>query len=275
MKNHSALAFLVVLLLPVVGLGQEKTRRPAPDLSDVLPLLNAPTPESLAQVLRTVLIKYLPDPLYEAAPGWGEQRPAANGLHWNRGRVLPRPEVVKGMRNEGTWRKIRMNAVDLPSTLVVGVGNLQSPDPTRFTLELLVSFDARAEFEQQNWEKGLRLWSGSVRTRFRVHLHLYCEATTKLETVKGSLLPDVVFRVRATRAELSYDNLVFEHVPGVGGSGAKLIGNAFHKAMKKWHPSLEHNLLRRADGAIVRAADSREIRVSLSKLGTSVFEGQK
>ncbi|HZT80272.1 MAG TPA: hypothetical protein VFA26_08625, partial [Gemmataceae bacterium] len=71
---------------------------------------------------------------------------------------------------------------------------------------------------------------------------------------------------RATKADLRYDNLVVEHVAGVGGELAKLIGDAFHGGLTQWRPALERELLARADAAIVRAADTKEVRVNLAGL---------
>ena len=111
----------------------------------------------------------------------------------------------------------------------------------------------------------MRLWSGSIRARTQLHVTLDCESVVRVET-KGGLLPDFVFRVRVTQAEVGYDDLVVEHIAGVGGSAARLIGEALHRSLHRWKPSLERDLLARADAAIVKAADTREVRLGLSGL---------
>ncbi len=73
-----------------------------------------------------------------------------------------------------------------------------------------------------------------------------------------------------TGAYLGYDNLVVEHVAGVGGEAAKLIGDAVKKGLDQWHPSLERELLAKADAALVKAGDLKEVRVSLA----SLFKGK-
>ena len=124
---------------------------------------------------------------------------------------------------------------------------------------------AGVEFEEWIWESGIRLYSGSLRARMRVHLHLDCEVTVRLEPSK-TFLPDAVFRLRVVKANLSYDQLVVEHIAGIGGSGAKLLGEAVHGALKQWHPSLERDLLAKANAAIVKAGDTREVKLSLASL---------
>ena len=74
------------------------------------------------------------------------------------------------------------------------------------------------------------------------------------------------FRLRVTRAEVGFDNLVVEHVAGVGGDAAQVLGDAARACLHQWRPSLEKRLLDKAAAAIVKAGDTREVRLSLSKL---------
>jgi hypothetical protein len=57
-----------------------------------------------------------------------------------------------------------------------------------------------------------------------------------------------------------------EHVAGVGGEAARIIGSAIKGGLDQWHPSFERELLARADAAIVQAGDTREVRVNLTSL---------
>src|SRR5262249_58693374 len=98
-----------------------------------------------------------------------------------------------------------------------------------------------------------------------VKVLLHCELIARLEDA-GGFLPDAVFRLRVVRAQLSYDNLVVEHIAGVGGEFAQLLGDAVKGGLRQWHPSLESELLAPASAAIVKAGDSKEVRLSVSKL---------
>ena len=130
---------------------------------------------------------------------------------------------------------------------------------------VLVRFDAEVDYERQRWNEGLRVWSGSVRARLRVQLALRCEATTRFEG-NGTLVPDAVFRLRVVSSKLGYDHLEIIHLPGVGGDAAKVLGKALTETVKQLHPSLERRLLEKADAAIVKAGDTKEVRVSLKAL---------
>jgi hypothetical protein len=65
----------------------------------------------------------------------------------------------------------------------------------------------------------------------------------------------------ATKAD--YDHFVTEHIAGLGGDAAKLLGDALQKILR---PALEKKLLPKASAAIVKAADTKELRVSLGSL---------
>src|SRR5262249_58998401 len=79
--------------LPLPGLAQA----PAP-----LPLLANGSTAALAESLRGVILNALPDPLYEASPGWGNQVNARFG---------------GGRENHGKWRKIPLTAHPPPQTI--------------------------------------------------------------------------------------------------------------------------------------------------------------
>jgi hypothetical protein len=79
--------------------------------------------------------------------------------------------------------------------------------------------------------------------------------------------------VKVTEAKLFYEKLVIEHTAGIGGDAAKLLGDAVIDMVKQAKPSLERDLLKKANAAIVKAADTKEIRVSLEAFlkGASVI----
>jgi hypothetical protein len=239
--------------------------RPARATDPPSPLsLLAPAPlDALSGSLRGILVRSLPNPLYEASPGWGHTRDSARGVKWH----ALRPEIQRIPKNHGTWQKVRFAAERPADTLILDLRHPQFPEPGRMTFDLFLSLDARVDYTHQEWENGHKLYDGSVRARLRLKLNLSCEATTRLEP-NGTLLPDAVFRLRATKADLHYDNLVVEHVAGLGGELAKVIGDAFQGGLKQWSPSLEREMLAREDAAIVKAADTKEVRVNLASLFT-------
>ncbi len=220
---------------------------------------------ALADLLRGCLLEALPPTLYEASPGWGNTNRVLTGVKWKGKGLHVHPSGQYSNRNNGTWRKVKITTANMPASLAVEVRNLTRPEPGRMTFTLLLGFDARVEYTRQKWASGMRLSDNSARARLRVRLALDCESLFKLQP-SGGLLPDAVFRLRVLKADLHYDNVVVEHVAGFGGTTAKVIGEIVLASLKKWHPAIERKFLERANAAIVKAGDTREVRLGLGKL---------
>src|SRR5208283_4368026 len=104
-----------------------------------------------------------------------------------------------------------------------------------------------------------------ARARFHVKATLSCEAIFRVES--GSLLlPEAVLRLHVVHADVGYDRFVMEHVAGVGGEAAKVLGDAIKGSLDKWHPGLEREMLAKANKAIEKSADTKEVRVSVFEL---------
>lgn len=218
--------------------------------------------EALAASLREWLIQEIPDPLFEDEPGWGRTAPVATGVKWKGKGMNGHPEIVRQDKNQGTWRKIRVSAINLPSSMVLDVRNVHKLDKGRTQFDVLMAFDARVDATQQNWGKGVKLYDGSLRARLRIKINLRCEVTARVES-KEALLPDMIFRLRVSQADANYDHFVTEHIAVLGGDAARILGDALQKTLRN---SLEKKVLAKADSAIVKAADTKDIRLSLASV---------
>ena len=219
-----------------------------PDPSALAHLLTSGSADALAGSLRGYLIHAAPDPLYESSPGWG--------------RTVRGP---LGVKKQGDWRKVRVTAPNLADNLVVDLRNVQSAEPGRITFTVFLAFDARVDYRHEKWEAGVRLYDTSARARLRVKAALDCELTSRIEP-SVLLLSDFVFRIRVTKSDLHFENIVMEHIAGMGGEGAKLVGDAVKHSLNQWHPSLERDLLAKANAAIVKSGDTKEVRLSVFNL---------
>lgn len=213
--------------------------------------------ENLTQLLRPLLLDSIPPVLYEGKSNWGKQTLVSH-IHWKG----LKPTIVKAPRNDGVWRKCQVTPRALAGNFVLHLSDLKAVNADTQTFKIYLSFPINMEMEQQNWESGVRLYSGGVKARLKIHLGLDCESTLKLDT-STSLLPDAVFRLRVTKANLWYNELAVEHIAGVGGAAAQIIGDTIHDAVKQWRPSLERKMLDKANAAIVKAADTKEVKLSL------------
>ena len=113
----------------------------------------------------------------------------------------------------------------MPHTLDLKLYDLRKVDAERQRFRVYLSFAATVDFEQQIWESGVRLYSGSTKARVRLQAWLDVENTIRIEKGK-SFLPDMVIRFRVIDAKLAYRDFVVEHTAGVGGTAARVIGEA-------------------------------------------------
>jgi hypothetical protein len=226
-----------------------------------------PDTTALTAVLRDLLLKNLPDPLVRTSHDWGRQ--AETTVGWTVRRSGPLrwdTEPRKAMRNDGHWHRLTVVAKDPPRTLALGIKDVVAPEDGKLTFVAHVGADVDLRFEQQLWKGGLRVYSGETRARCRAAVRLTCESTSRFDRKPGAVLPDAVLRVRVTAAEVFYDGLVVEHTLGVGGDAARLLGEAAHRLMKQLKPSLERDLLAKANAAVVKAGDTKDVRVEFAKL---------
>jgi hypothetical protein len=233
------LSFAAVLLLaqsPAVA------QSPQPDRNAVV-----------SQTLRVLLLRNLPEPLVESDRGWGRQK---------------EPRIGRGRepRNDGHWQRVKVEAIDPAKTLVLAVGDLATPQPGRTSFDAYLGLDTRLTYQQQFWKAGKRLYGGETRARCRAALKLSCELTSRLEKPPGALLPEVVVRVRVTDADLHYTDLVVEHTAGLDGERAEKFGEVVLEFLGRVKPNLEKDLLAKANAAIVKAADTKEVRLALDQL---------
>lgn len=248
-------AFLLVPLLLLLTGVSARAAEPA-----------ASEAQHLTVLLRGLLLDNLPDPLTKTHRGWGHQKEVFTGLKWHRNGLRVQAEPQRAFRNDGHWQTARIEAINPAHTLTLGINKLQYPTPGTATFDAYVGLDVRLTYEQQLWKAGKRFYGGETRAKCRAAMLLNCEVTNRLEFRPGSRLPDAVFRVRVTQAELFYTGLVCEHTLGVGGDAAKILGDTIHKFLTDVKPSVERDLLAKANAAIVKAADTREVRIEFDKL---------
>ncbi|MGH7174362.1 MAG: hypothetical protein ACRELF_07595 [Gemmataceae bacterium] len=266
MKRRAS-GMVTALVLLIVSVAHA---RPAPppgkmlSAGNVLSALGGGSVDALAGSLRGFLLKSMPAPLYEDTRHWNLQKPVRE-VKWRGKGLHVHAEKIEVMKNDGRWWKVRVTGERLPDTLIFDLRDARQTEPGRMTFTAFISFDTHIDYDKQTWRSGTRTYSSSIRARLRVRLTLHCEAAARLDGGSG-LLPDAVFRLRVLQAESGFDNFVVEHIAGLGGEAAKLLGDAARGSLKQWRPSMERALLAKTNAAIVKAGDTKEVRVSLAKL---------
>ena len=258
--------FALVAYVVVVTLGSDITFGAEANLP-TSSAKTAPETAQLSGLLRGLILQHLPSPLVQSHRHWGKQSEALVGVKWRRtGPLRLTPEPQKSLKNDGHWQRMRVEAINPAHTLTLAVGSLAYPAPGRVRFDAYVGLDVKLIYEQQLWKKGARIYGGETRAKCRAALLLRCEVSNRFELRPGATLPDAIFRVHVDQAQLFYTGLVCEHTLGMGGDAAKALGEAIHRFITEVKPTLERDLLAKANAAIVKAADSREVRVELDAL---------
>lgn len=253
---------LLPLLLLLAPPSQPTRMEPLPSPPTTL-AVDPSQVKRISQALRELLRTALPDPLYEKRTGEGRTAPTPNGLKWH-GLV---PKVQYADKNDGPRRHLRLTSAAGKEQLNVELRRVLRHEQGRLTFEVHLALPARMEFSEERWKNGVRLYDSSVRARLNLFLTLRCESKLRVESKNG--LPEVVYRLRVEDTEFAYTDLVFEHVAGLGGEAARLIGDLAVDALRQWKPSIERRLREKLEDRIVKAADTREIRLGLDGLQRS------
>lgn len=219
------------------------------------------TARALSQTLCTALLPLLPQPLYEASPGWGQVRLVRSGFRWQGPPGQRTLEPVRTPQNHGLWRKIRLTALAPDKSFTLDILHLSHSGPERVAFILQAGLDVHLEAEQQRWQSGLRLYAARLEARCRLQLRLEGEVVAEVQPT-ASVLPDLVLHLRVHQCQLTYDHLVVEHLAGLGGSGARLLGEVLRSSLHRFAPQIERHLEERLQASLVRALEQRPVRLS-------------
>jgi hypothetical protein len=221
--------------------------------------------KSLAATLRPLLVNALPSPLSTASMGWGDQREVPIGVKWEKQKLLYKPVPMMALRNDGHWQKVTLSAIDPAKSLTLTIRDVRTTAEKTY-FHATVGLDVRGVYEQQMWALAKRLYAGETRVRCRATLDLACELTSTVTFAPKAVLPTIDLRIRATEAKVGYGNVVCEHTFGLDGKPAELMGKAALGVMRAVAPQVERDLLAKANEAVLKAADTKEVRVEFDKL---------
>ncbi len=265
-----AITLLLLFALPVAALAaQPPSPMPNATAKPESARTDPAQAELLANYLRELIAKKIPDPLTKSNDGWGRQT-AVTVVRRQREGLRIWTEPVREKRNDGMWRRVEVRIPE-PEKIAVTVMELVQEENGKFHATVALACErVDVRFQQQLWRNGLRLYSGETRAHCQAALSLKAEITVKREPSKGVAtflqIPDVKITIQATEAKLYYDKLVVDHTAGLDGNAAKVVGDVILKSVKAVKPDLESDLLLKANAAIVKAAGTREVTVKLDKL---------
>ncbi|WP_439631929.1 hypothetical protein [Gemmata sp.] len=267
MKPVAALALALSLAACAAGAAPPSAPSPVAKPAPKPPKPVPPEAEFVAKLVREALVKKLPDPLTTSNQNWGRQK-AVTVVHRRREGLRFWTEPVQEFHNDGLWRRVEVRVPD-PAKLSVAITELTYPEDGKVLATVAVACErVDVKVEQQLWLNDRRLYGGETRAHCAAALALKVAVATRTEYKKGALfpIPEVTLQVRATEAQLYYDELIVDHTAGLDGEAAKSVGEALLRLVKVVKPDLESDLLEKANAAVVKAAGTREIKLALDKV---------
>lgn len=219
---------------------------------------------ALTRLLTDLFRRHLPDPLAQTSENWGKQKEVQGTRRrikdW---RLISEP--YHEWRNEGQWRRLTLRVPDR-NKLHVGVRDIEFPRPGSLRGTVLVVADEVAlQLEQQQWCNGLRLYGCDIRAHSKVGLTVKAEVTSRQERPPTALLPTYVLAVRVYQVRLDYDQVVVDRILGLDGKAAKVVGDGIREAIRRFKPDFEEQLRQRAEAAIIRITDNRQVHLTLDE----------
>ena len=222
---------------------------------------------ALTVLVRDQLIQHMPRLLAETDESWGKQSDVTVGMKLVcTGTFSCRLEPQRAIRNEGHWHRLKIAARDPQNTMLVSLSNMKSEESGRMTFDATISTLVELNCEQQLWKSGICLLSTETRARATAGVRLQCEATNRFDFQPGTVVPELVLRFRVTHADVFVNGIVVERTLGMNGMAARTIGEMVKKLVKRFQPDLERKMLDRANEAVLKAADTKEIRIGFQKL---------
>jgi hypothetical protein len=222
---------------------------------------------ALAHVVKQIVVKHLPTPAVTSARNWNHQKEVTVRVNAVReGPLKWKLDPVKESRNDGHWTRISLTIVDPARNLSIELKDIATPESGKTIFKTTLVAPVTFKFEQQIWKAGLRLYSGETRGRFEAKAVLNCETVSMTTWAPDKLLPSQLFHVSVAKADVAAHDIKIDHTAGMGGEGAEKLGDAALAAIKLLKPDLEADLRDRANKAIVKAGQSREVRLDFEKM---------
>lgn len=222
---------------------------------------------ALAGVVKQIVVKHLPTPAVTSARNWNQQKDVTVRVNAVReGPLKWKFDPVKERRNDGHWTRISLSIVEPARNLSIELKDITTPKSGKTFFRATLAAPVTFKFEQQIWKARLRLYSGETRGRFEAKVVMNCETISMTSWAPNKLLPTQLFQVSVTKADVAANGIKIEHTAGLGGDGAEKLGDATLAAIKLLKPDIEADLRDRANKAIVKAGQSREVRLDFEKM---------
>jgi len=172
--------------------------------------------------------------------------------------IRSRVERINDELDHGLWTRGWVRIENAADELDVKFRNFRkTPGKLQLRFQIYVRAMFRGQIEARQYNHGVGLWRATSNGRARGHIFLNMRVH-----IDGTEL-----RWEAENVDIKYSDVAVDRVGHVGGEAARVVGNAFTGAIKKWFADKEREAVSKAKRAVDQAIrGSRPIRNDLARV---------
>lgn len=198
--------------------------------------------------LSTVLHAAVPRE-YENRKQWEKTKNVVVGI----GGKLLDPRIKRKKLRHGTWRRSLVTLVEPEKRLRLELSDVQRPDPSRQQFELSVRARVDLFYQQQEWRRGLRLYSVSGNATADLEMDLSCEMAIVVEP--SLFLPTVVLEPKVSDADIRLKRFRLKDFGGADGPVVREVGDLFEGVVRDQLRDKENEIVKKVNRSIAKRSD--------------------
>lgn len=231
--------FLVIMAASATGDGRLQSM--ADERPDQLqPVQLKPADSQTTEFVRRIVLLVLPE-TFDDEKNWGAEKRIQSGLHMNMDGLELKTRRKWHHVNHGSWQRASGHLVDPRNQLKLQLSQAATGDSGLTVYELVVSARVFGTGQQQQWNRGVRLWSVSADAEADLTFRCHFEVRRIVETkTSGTTLR---FEPRVTQAEIQLDRFQLRRVSHMKGAAVREVGS--------WFEGMIRDRIRRENAKIV------------------------
>lgn len=257
---------MIGLLLPVNAVVATPQDRPPVPIVVTSPIVTQdaiavpadPSANAINHLITKLVVDSIPHE-YNDTEAWGKTLRRWDGVRLRREGWKLETKRAWTSVNHGVWRKYSAQLVDPEHQFSVELTNVHAGSSAGIAFDLTFVVPLAAEVRQARWVNGVQLYSLSVDTEAKIRLTVSWELSSTLDSQK--LPPDVIFRPKATAADLHVEHFDVKRVSKIGGEFAEQVTQLVEVQLDDLAAAEEPRIVERINRQIEKRAD--DFRISL------------
>ena len=271
---HFPRSICISVYLAMIGIGlsvaivdastQDNSRDPGVVSSPVAtPSEIAVSADPSANAINHLITKIVWDSVpheYADSKDWGKTTRRWDGIRLRRDGWKVETKRVWTTVNHGLWKKYAAKLIDPEHQFSVELANVRAATGEGIAFDLTFIVPLAVEVRQARWVNGLQLYSVSADVEAKIRLTVSCELSSTLDS--KVLPPDVIFRPKATAADLQVEQFAVKRVSKVGGEFAEQVTQLVESQLDHLAAAQEPKIVEKINRQIEKRTDDFRIEIS-------------